>query len=334
MDIVFKIEDDPTPYDKTHMHHFTAKSPKLTPEIISDAYLSFKKKFQHGSWYEDIEIVDHRIHEVLLFSETMLGAIQLLRYKRLPHKLCPDDVVVNSTPNECVIDGMLAFLRKWKQFDRKQLITELGSSTPTLDQIKAWVEDSPLYDRYVSLYIVDPFLNCYYAHPAQFGSSKETLTFYANDAHLYPITCVVKFSKAIESRLNVCKTKCPSKVTTMITAEAAVISPFCNAPNHTFLWRLVISQTSSRILLSPRKCSFIRSASIRLRFQCFDILSPTKPSSLRRVMCNERRLPISCIMKPSTSSSSLLIRPSVSWPGIIFAALLGVFRLNLMVQNN
>jgi hypothetical protein len=41
------------------------------------------------------------------------------------------------------------------------LITELGSSTPSMDQIKAWVESNESYDRYVSLYIVDPFLKCY-----------------------------------------------------------------------------------------------------------------------------------------------------------------------------
>jgi hypothetical protein len=181
MDIIFNLEDDPTPYDKTHIHQFTAKSPRLTAAIIQDAYQSFKKKFQHDSWYEDIDIIDHRLHSTVPFSETMLGDIQLLDHKRLPYKLCPDDVVVNKTPNECVIDGMLAFLRKWKCFDRDALIAELGSSSTNINQIKAWVEDNPQYDRYVSLYIVDPFLNCHYAHPAEPGSCKACLTFYVND---------------------------------------------------------------------------------------------------------------------------------------------------------
>jgi hypothetical protein len=119
MDVVFLRQNDSTPNDKTHMYQFMAKTPRLTPTIINQAYQSFKSKFQHGSWYEDIDIVDHRIHKVQPFGDTILGAIQLLAYKRLPHKLFPDDVVVNSTPNECVIDGMLAFLRKWKQFDRE-----------------------------------------------------------------------------------------------------------------------------------------------------------------------------------------------------------------------
>lgn len=80
-------------------------------------------------------------------------------HARLQYKLLPEDAVINTNPNECVLDYMMTELSKvWPKYTRERLIKELDRHPIegySIDDIMMWAKGKNL-----SIYALDLFHNC------------------------------------------------------------------------------------------------------------------------------------------------------------------------------
>jgi hypothetical protein len=129
-------------------------------------------------------VVSHREYD-----EVKLSDLPLYGYHTLASKCCPDDELINITEGQCVIDGLLSVLRShYTTKTRQQLIAELGTPTPSVNDIKAWIlDDQYSYHDYVSIYILDPFNKSMFHHIGE-NTTRVSITAKVTNQHFYVIT--------------------------------------------------------------------------------------------------------------------------------------------------
>jgi hypothetical protein len=185
-----EIKCDVTDKDATdkgrQTFRYKSKTSELTQQTIEDAIEDYMRRKFNLSEVTFLSY-DKAIHKP--YEEVDLRKLPLYRYTRLADKVCTDDSIINSVPDECVIDALLAMLwTHYKSKTREQLTEELGSPHPSVEQIQKWVEsESYSYRDYVSLYILDPLHNTMVCHIAK-RSAKVMITCKVNNQHLYAIT--------------------------------------------------------------------------------------------------------------------------------------------------
>jgi hypothetical protein len=199
MSVIFRYENDPP--DATWPHSTTYKyksaSSELTQNTIEDAVEDLQDELGKADFYANYEAskliwvrnenIKH--HE---YEEVTLKDLPLYGFCKIGDRQCPDDELINSiTDNQCVIEGIFAFMKSsdehYKKLTREQLRGEIGSSSPSINQIEAWLNSKASYRNYASCYIVDPFRRKTLQHQAAV-TARVTMHFYVNHQDFAPIT--------------------------------------------------------------------------------------------------------------------------------------------------
>jgi hypothetical protein len=176
MTVHFKYESDPrATYRKSTTYHYRSASSELSQETIDDAANEFLTKMtQPETWYfqaSGIALVRTSDVEHRQYDEVKLEDLPHYDSQRLGVRYCPDDKLINNTPGECVIDGILSFLqasKHYKTITRRKLIAQLGCTNPSITAIERWVKHgSYSYLNYVSIDILDPFRRLMFRHVAK-----------------------------------------------------------------------------------------------------------------------------------------------------------------------
>jgi hypothetical protein len=195
MNVHFRyVSDAGAIHQKWTTYTYRSASSDLTQDAIDEAKEEFHALMSNPETHyrqAEIEIVRVSDIEHKPYDEVKLSALPLYNFHRLGLRYCPDDAVINITPGECVIDGLLSFLWAsdlYKTASRERLIEQLGTSHPSVDEIEQWVtSDRYSYRNYVSIYILDPFRRRMLRHIAK-TNTEVTMKFYINHQHIYAIT--------------------------------------------------------------------------------------------------------------------------------------------------
>jgi hypothetical protein len=192
MDVHFGYASEPeATYSQTTTYHYKSKTSELPEGATDAAKAEFINNIAPEHWYHGgyAHLIYSDNHKHKPYDETKLKSLPLYNYHRLGYRYCPDDKLINTTANKCVIDGLLSFLKlHYTTLMADKLKQELGSAHPSVDDIERWVKsDKHSYQDYVSLYILDPFNRQMLRHIAK-NNTKVMMTFYVNHQHLYAIT--------------------------------------------------------------------------------------------------------------------------------------------------
>jgi hypothetical protein len=177
-------------YTERTFYKYNSRSPELKDDTIDAAKEHFLECVSLSE-YEGcgMKIFDTEVasHEPLL--DVPMRQLPIHTWRPSINMLSEHDEDINTRPNQCVVSGLLSMLwNEYKTLTPAKLIEQLGTDTPCLDEIEAWINntDLPCCD-YVSLYIVDPLNNLILCHIAE-KNTKVKMTYQLNNHHLYTIT--------------------------------------------------------------------------------------------------------------------------------------------------
>jgi hypothetical protein len=197
MTVVLRNANDPTAtYPHPTTYTYKSASCELGQNTIDDAVDQLIQDMGEADYYAkyDAAKLVHVRNENIAhrpYEEVSLRDLPLYGINRIGDRQCPDDKVISTTQNQCVIDGLFAFLyvhSSDKRLTRSKLISELGSANPSINQLEAWVTNEEYqYYKYVSIYIFDPFRRTAFYHQATVRP-KVFMHFTSNNQHLAPIT--------------------------------------------------------------------------------------------------------------------------------------------------
>ena len=120
--------------DQVQQNHIDDAVEEFLSSVSANA--SWENSFDGGqATMESYEQVSHR-----LLPTDKLESLPLLAFHSLADKCCPDDAIIQATPGQCVIDGLLSMLNfeRYKTLTAAKLIRQIGSKTPSVNQIKSW----------------------------------------------------------------------------------------------------------------------------------------------------------------------------------------------------
>jgi hypothetical protein len=180
--------------DDDYIERTFFKYKSRSPELKDDTIETAKDKYLLDvtlSEYEgcEMEILETEVVSNEALVDEPLRQLPIHRWRPSVNLPSEHDNDINTRPNQCVISGLLSML--WNHYTKltpTRLIEQLGTETPCIDEIDAWItnEDLP-YHNYVSMYIVDPLNNMMLCHIADINT-KVKMTYQLNNHHLYTIT--------------------------------------------------------------------------------------------------------------------------------------------------
>ena len=176
-------------------YQYKSTTSTLNQQTIDDAVTEFIQTtnlnaLKPNSFHAgEAHVFNSRVVSHREYDEVKLSDLPLYGCHTLASKCCPDDELINITDGECVVDGLLSVLRShFTTKTRQQLIAELGTPTPSVNDIKKWITDDQYsYHDYVSIYILDPFNKSMFHHIAE-QTTKVSITAKVTNQHFYVIT--------------------------------------------------------------------------------------------------------------------------------------------------
>ena len=148
MTVVLRNANDPTAtYPHPTTYTYKSASCELRQNTIDDAVdqlIQDMGEADYYSKYDAAKLVHVRNENIAHrpYEEVSLRDLPLYGINRIGDRQCPDDKLMSTTQNQCVIDGLFAFLYVHysdKRLTRSKLISELGSANPSINQLEAWV---------------------------------------------------------------------------------------------------------------------------------------------------------------------------------------------------
>jgi hypothetical protein len=193
--ITYVLQFDPFADESQHFtYKYKSKTSSVKEDAIDDAIQQFlKDKNKNTSAPNSFECGDAMYvnHEVISHKEfpgTKLSALPLYGLT-LADKCCPDDDKIHATPGQCVIDGLYSMLKPqhFKSITTRRLIQEIGTKTPSVDDLKRWLTSEDYsYHKYVSMCVLDPLNRKLFRYKAP--DSRMVITAKVNNQHFYVIT--------------------------------------------------------------------------------------------------------------------------------------------------
>jgi hypothetical protein len=196
--ITFRLDFD---YFADHTEHFTyeykSKVHSVKEDTVDDAVHQFLKDYNKNvtfsySFESGMAIyVNHTIMSNKLLPDAKLSALPLYGFHTLADKCCPDDDMIQTTPGQCVINGLYSMLKATKHYagiTEQKLIDAIGTKTPSIDDLERWLTNETYhYGDYVSMTIIDPLNKKLFRRVAR-KNAAVTVTAKVNNQHFYLIT--------------------------------------------------------------------------------------------------------------------------------------------------
>jgi hypothetical protein len=184
-----------------HTQHFTfqykSKVESVKEDTVDDAIQQFLKNYNKSVTFSysfesgDAIYIDHEVMSNKLLPDAKLSALPLYGFHTLADKCCPDDDMIQTTPGQCVINGLYCMLKATKHYKgitEQKLINAIGTKTPSIDDLERWLTNEKYhYCDYVSLNIIDPLNKKLFRHVAR-KNGVVTVTAKVNNQHFYLIT--------------------------------------------------------------------------------------------------------------------------------------------------
>jgi hypothetical protein len=142
-------------YIERTFYKYKSRSPELKDCTIEAAKEQFPENVSLSE-YEGcgMEIFETKVasHKPLL--DVPMRQLPIHTWRPSVNMLSEHDEDINTRPNQCVISGLLSMLwNEYKTLTPAKLIKQLGTDTPCLDEIEAWISNSDLpYGDYVSVH--------------------------------------------------------------------------------------------------------------------------------------------------------------------------------------
>lgn len=186
---------------KVHLKDRGHKSKRVTQEVtikddITEETLvdriagEYVEKHYNNS---ELDITGKVSIKITPVTETKLADIKNKDHRALQYRIFPDDLNVNKTPGQCVLDMVVVEMQShFKTYTRVDFIKEMTALAEENEKdflengiserhLKAWVKSQTL----VTMFALDPMLRVFDYHVAK--NARVRIMFIVNNGHTYPI---------------------------------------------------------------------------------------------------------------------------------------------------